>query len=415
MAAGATVRAGHLRARTVPGAHMIEAAERFAAEFALGAAFHDRESSFAAEHLDKLRADRFLVATIPSGLGGGGVASVHDLLVASSRLARTDPATTIGVNMHFAIVHNLVRGWTVAVERWDERAAERLRDTLSGVVSGDVVFATAVSEPSPQDLLRPSTSAVRTTDGWHVTGRKVFATMAAHADVVNVAVTYRNGIGAERYGFAAIPTTSPGVTFEDDWDALGMRASSSGSITLDAVHVPDGMLADTCAAGEWAPELLDRYLVSGALHAAVSLGIAEGAHAEAVTRLAGHAGAALGDPHAVAELSANVIDVTAMQATLARAGDLIDRYLATFPHGDAPLAAVQAVTADVQAAKAFLNQASVRVVDRALALSGGAGYRAADPLARAWRDVRAGAFMHPTGANRVGQLLAATALGVGLA
>jgi alkylation response protein AidB-like acyl-CoA dehydrogenase len=68
---------------------------------------------------------------------------------------------------------------------------------------------------------------------------------------------------------------------------------------------------------------------------------------------------------------------------------------------------------EVQAGKAFLTEAAVRVVDRALALSGGAGYLASHPLAKAWRDVRAGGFMHPVGANRSAGLLARTALGVG--
>ena len=58
------------------------------------------------------------------------------------------------------------------------------------------------------------------------------------------------------------------------------------------------------------------------------------------------------------------------------------------------------------------DAAAVRVVDRALALSGGAGYLADHPLAKAWRDVRAGGFMHPVGANRAAGLLARTALGV---
>ena len=52
-----------------------------------------------------------------------------------------------------------------------------------------------------------------------------------------------------------------------------------------------------------------------------------------------------------------------------------------------------------------------RIVDRALTLSGGAGYRNGHPLARAYRDVRAGAFMHPLGTNRAYDLVADVALG----
>jgi alkylation response protein AidB-like acyl-CoA dehydrogenase len=278
------------------------------------------------------------------------------------------------------------------------------------------VFASAVSEPSPQDLTRPTTVATRVPDGWHVTGRKAFATMAPHATLLSVAVTYVDAHGHERYGFAMIPSASPGVVFHDDWDALGMRASASGSVSFESVHVPAGMLSDASATGSLTSELLDRYLVSGALHAAASLGIAEAAHAQigAVLQRRGAEHAAT-DPHTVPELAANVVDVTAMRAALERAGRLIDEHYARYPVGDAPASAIHSVTAEVQAGKAFMNQAAVRVVDRALALSGGSGYRADDPLAKAWRDVRAGAFMHPMGANRVGAYLAGTALGLEMA
>ena len=50
-------------------------------------------------------------------------------------------------------------------------------------------------------------------------------------------------------------------------------------------------------------------------------------------------------------------------------------------------------------------------MDRALALSGGAGYLNGSPLARAYRDVRAGGFMHPLGANRAYEFLGDHALG----
>jgi alkylation response protein AidB-like acyl-CoA dehydrogenase len=47
-------------------------------------------------------------------------------------------------------------------------------------------------------------------------------------------------------------------------------------------------------------------------------------------------------------------------------------------------------------------------------MSGGAGYMSGHPLNRAYRDVRAGAFMHPLGANRAYDLVGNTALGLAL-
>ncbi len=89
-----------------------------------------------------------------------------------------------------------------------------------------------------------------------------------------------------------------------------------------------------------------------------------------------------------------------------------DEYFAAFPCGDSSVEEAQVITAEVQAAKAFICDGAPRVADRALALSGGAGYMASHPLAKAWRDARAGAFMHPFGANRAYELVARTALGL---
>ena len=66
---------------------------------------------------------------------------------------------------------------------------------------------------------------------------------------------------------------------------------------------------------------------------------------------------------------------------------------------------------EAQSAKLFIGDAAGRVVDRALALSGGAGYLNGSPLARAYRDVRAMPFMHPLGANRAHAYLGQLATG----
>jgi alkylation response protein AidB-like acyl-CoA dehydrogenase len=133
-----------------------------------------------------------------------------------------------------------------------------------------------------------------------------------------------------------------------------MRSSESGSVTFADVRVDT--VRGALPVGVQSAGLLDRFLVSGGFHAAASLGIAESAHAHVVATLRTRPVATLDDAHATMRLAENV-------------------------------------------------------VDRALALSGGAGYLAAHPLAKAYRDVRAGAFMHPLGANRAYDFLARTALG----
>lgn len=274
-----------LRAVTAAGAHMVAAAARFAERFAVGAMTHDRDGTFATEHLDALRTEGFLAAPVPAMLGGGDVTSVHDVLVASSRLAQGDPATTIGVNMHFAGVINMVRAWRVAANRGDHRKAEALGGGLRLAVAADAVFASAASEPPPQNLTRPSTTASRVADGWVINGRKAFATMAPAATMLNVAVTYVDREGRDRYGFALVPRSSPGVVFHDDWDALGMRASASGSVSFVDVRLGADGLRDGFPAGTYSPALFERYLAAGAFHAAASLGIAEAAHADVVATL----------------------------------------------------------------------------------------------------------------------------------
>ena len=153
---------------------------------------------------------------------------------------------------------------------------------------------------------------------------------------------------------------------------------------------------------------MERNLVSGLFHAAASLGIAEAADASARRGLAGRID---GDARPRMLVADNAVDLAASRGVLARAAALIDEHRAANPASDGRPEELDALFAEAQAAKAFVNEAATRIVDRALALSGGAGYVNGSPLARAYRDVKAGAFMHPLGANRAYDYLAHVALG----
>ena len=385
-----------LTAHTEAGARLVTIAEILAEGLAARAAEHDRDGTYPHEAIDALKAAGYFAAPVPAELGGLGVSSAHDLVVASSRLARGDASVTIGVNMHLVAVLNMERRRQVAVAAGADRRARGYGQGLARIARDGVVLAAAISEPG-QDLTRPGTVATRTESGWRVDGRKMFCTMSPAATDLYVAVTYADDQGTERYAYAMVPVAAPGVVVHDDWDALGMRASGSHSVTLEGVELPASGVRGGFRAGDAVP-YMERNLVAGLFHAAASLGIAEAADA---TARRGRVDSARLRMH----VADNAVDLAAARGVLSRAAAMIDAAVDGRPDE------LAALFAESQAAKAFVNAAAARIVDRALALSGGAGYLNGSPLARAYRDVKAGSFMHPLGANRAYDYLADAALG----
>jgi L-evernosamine nitrososynthase len=393
-----------LTARTPAGARLVATAERLAEDLAARSAGHDRDGTYPFEGIELLRSAGYFAAAVPTGLGGRGVGSVHDAIVASGRLARGDASLAIGVNMHLVVTLNVARRWRMARTVGAARREQALAASLRTIAADGVVIAAAMSEPG-QDLTRPATTAVRTDSGWRVDGHKIFCTMAPAATILLTSVRFAGERGEERYGYAEVPAGTPGVTINDDWDALGMRASGSHSVTFEGVEVPAAALRGGFPVGD-AVAYLERNLASGLFHASASLGIAEAALARAARP------ERIGDDARGRMLVAEaVIDLAAARSSLARAAALIDDHHAAHPASPGSEDEIVALFAEAQAAKAFVGEAAVRVVDRALALSGGSGYVNGSPLARAYRDVRAGAFMHPLGANRAYEFLGDVALG----
>ena len=395
-----------LTAHTEAGARLVAIAEELSPQLATRAAAHDRDGSYPFEAIEALKAAGYFAAPVPVELGGLGVSSAHDLVVASSRLARGDASVTIGVNMHLVAVLNMERRREVAVAAGADRRARGFAASLEQIAHHGVVLAAAISERG-QDLTRPGTRATRTESGWRIDGRKIFCTMSPAATDLYVAVTYADGEGTERYAYAMVPTDAPGVVVHDDWDALGMRASGSNSVSFEGVELLESGVRGGFRAGDPLP-YMERNLVAGLFHAAASLGIAESADQVARRGIAGRIN---GDARPRMQVAENTIDLAASRGVISRAAMLIDEHRAANPASDGSAEQLGALFAEAQAAKAFVNEAAARIVDRALALSGGAGYVNGSPLARAYRDVKAGSFMHPLGANRAYDYLGHVALG----
>lgn len=402
-----------LQATTESGRRLIAMAESFIPAFRSRVAGHDAAGTFPIESLRELQESGYLYAPVPVDLGGMGVESVHDVLVAASRLARADAGLTLGVNMHMIMMMTYARQYRSALAAGDEARANGAARAMTRAMHDRMIIAAAVSEPD-QDLIRPQTTARPDRDEWVIDGRKIFISMAPAATHFSVAVSYVDAAGDERYGYVVVPADAPGVTVNDDWDALGMRDSGSTSVTFNGVRMKRGPGSGVLA-GIVTARHLEQILTSGPSHAAAAVGVAEAAFAlgiEAFRSKLEKKGERAFRPtfqHLAAE---NSVDLAAIRAIFGSALKAIDAYQERHLTGTGTDEEANAVFADAQRAKIFINQAVLRVVDRSMTIAGGAAYTSGSPLARLYRDARAGAFMHPLGANVAFEYVGAEALGL---
>src|SRR5215212_3561360 len=166
-----------LTAHTTAGERLVVIAEELSEQLGARAAEHDRDGSYPFEAIDALKTAGYFAAPVPVELGGLGVSSAHDLVVASSRLARADASVAIGVNMHLVAVLNMERRRQVAVAVGAERRARGFASSLRQIARERVVLAAAISERG-QDITRPGTTATRSASGWRIDGHKLFCTMS---------------------------------------------------------------------------------------------------------------------------------------------------------------------------------------------------------------------------------------------
>jgi alkylation response protein AidB-like acyl-CoA dehydrogenase len=400
--------------RTEIGRKFVELAEHHAQEIAAHAAEHDREGSFPFEAIDAMKSTGFLTAAIPQEFGGLGMSSLHDLMVGVNRLGRADGSIAIAVNMHFAaqvIVTRLLRG---ARERNEADTIEGLAQFSQALGGGFIAMANATEAGT--DIRYPMTEVTKVDGGWRLDGRKIFGTLSPVADVMIVTCRRRRENGTYGSGNAIVFRGTPGQTVLDNWDALGMRASGSNDVVYENCVIPDEMFFEQDEWGELGEGLLVIGTAGNIGLLGAFVGIAEAARDYVAEMLQKRTKQPTGRPlaerrgiqHAMAELE---LSLQTGRAHLAWISEHADRVLVDRPVTSVSLDELHALMSAFQASKLVVQRAAIDVVDKALQVSGGAGYFSASPLARWYRDVRAGPFMQPLSANDAHEYIGRVSLG----
>lgn len=376
--------------------NLLEVAAALAARFAPRGAEHDRAGTLPVENLAELRAAGWHAMSVPARLGGLGY-GLADAVRAHEILATGDASTALGAAMHVKTIGAAADGGRA----WPAAAFEAV---CRATMADGAWINSCASEPelgSPSRGGLPRTVARRVADGWRVDGRKNFATMAEALDwlIIPAAIEGEEGV----IGRFLVPRGA-GVRVVETWDPMGMRATGSHDLVLEAVDVPDdALLFRQSASAPGAHEVkVDAWFTL--LVTAVYLGVAAGAHRAALDFANARVPTALGRPIATLEGIQRRLGVAEVSLRAARA--LVGGAAEAWEIRPAERAVL---AEEVVAAKLFATNAALAVVDEAMRVAGGSAMRRDLPLERAYRDVRGGLY-HPPSDDQGHALLGRLAL-----
>jgi len=377
----------------------IDLAATLADEFAPRAAKHDEEGSFPYENYARLKETGYTVLTIPEKLGGFG-ASLLERIKAQERLARGCGATALAINMHFNTVGLLI-------DLYRKFQAPNVERMLRRIASDRLICGGSGSEPDNAVInLRPRTTATRVEGGWIVNGRKIFSTQSIALDLFFAeAISEDAPQGPTIITFFIPPRETPGLTFKDDWNVMGMRATASNSSELKDAHVPDEYIVLTrpvSRSGRVTKVFAKAPFTIGAPY----IGIAAAARDFTVEFMKDRRRFPL--KHPMSHLPAVYNKVGEMDLLLEGARAAMWKAAGEVDRDDPRSWSRKAV-----AARMIAVENSVRVVDLALRAVGGSSYFKRLPLERLFRDVRAGLY-HPFDSDESIEFLGKSAFGIPL-
>jgi len=110
---------------------------------------------------------------------------------------------------------------------------------LVPAIAGDAVCSIAVSEPhAGSDVANIKTTAVKDGDDYVINGTKMWITNATQADYLCLLANTGGDNPHMSKSLIVVPTNTPGISFSEKLDKLGMRSSDTAQIFFDDVRVP---------------------------------------------------------------------------------------------------------------------------------------------------------------------------------
>lgn len=350
-----------------------DAAEVLAAQLAETAVARDAAGGHAGAERELIRGSGLLSLTIPARFGGqeGDWPTLYRIV---RRLAREDSALA-----HVFAFHHLQLA-TIGLFGDEAQQARLLSETAAkGLFWGNAF-----------NRLDRRTLAVQEKGGWVLDGSKSYCSGSVGSDWLTLTAWHEP---TQSVLSGVLPTDSPGLTVEGDWDAFGQRQTDSGTVRFDKVFLP---AADVLVQPQTVvtPRASLRSQLSQLILTNLYLGIAQGAleaagrfqREEARPWFASGAATSTDDAyvqHRYGELS---LDVRAARPLADEAAQLLDAALRQGPSLTADARGEVAIA--VAQAKVVAHRAVVRVTTEFFELTGARSTSSRYGFDRFWRNAR---------------------------
>ena len=258
----------------------------------------------------------------------------------------------------------------------DHHGNERHKSFIPGILSGDIIPATAVTEPDHgSDVASLRTTAKRDADGWVLNGTKAWVTFGNVVDALMVFARSGDQGGHKAISCFLLDGKAPGIHRGKNEELLGMHGLEDCMITLDGVRAPaDAVVGPENGAFKMA---MGNFNFSRLMMSSMALGMAQAGFEDAVAyaKTRKQFGTAIINHQAIQFMIADMsTDIAAARMLIHHAARLYD--------------AGMPIAKEAAQAKLFTTDMAVKHVSNALQIHGGNGYSREYRVERLFRDVR---------------------------
>lgn len=349
--------------------------EGFVQTFHERAAKNDKERRFPFENVEDLKRIGYTRLTSPKEYGGAEI-SLYDFVRFQETIAIGDGATALSIGWHMGNMMNLADK-----RNWDEKLFSYVcEEVQKGALLN--VCATEPQTGSPTRGGRPTTTAEQKGDKWVINGRKSFTTMSPVLDFFVVSASIKD---AEDVAYFLIPRNTPGLSIDETWDSVAMRASGSHDLVMENVEIPTHFLTEKVgprskSANGWLLHIPACYL-----------GIAEAAKREATAFAKSYTPNSLNHP--IFDLPAIKQKFGEIELRLMQSRHFLYSVAKMWDEGTQETR--KNMNPELGAVKLTVTNLAVEVVDLAMRVVGARSLSEKSPLQRYYRDVRAGLHNPP--------------------